>query len=163
MSMSSPVDCPSCGQPRAERDRYCERCGHDERSSGAPVWEIEVAADHEQFVRIAPPDLAWPEGRTSVVVALDDDEVRVGRDRAGAVVLNLDGSIADPGVSRHHCTFERQEDGGFGVRDAGSTNGTSINDDPTPITPFTLVRLVDGDRVHVGAWTALHYRRAGSA
>ena len=160
MTTSSPVDCPSCGQRRAERDRYCERCGHDERSPGSLEWVIEVAADHEQFVRVGPSDLTWPEGRTTVVVALDGDEVRVGRDRAGGVAVNLDGSIADPGVSRHHCTFERQEDGGFGVRDVGSTNGTTINDDHGPITPFTLVRLVDGDRVHVGAWTALHYRRA---
>ena len=40
-----------------------------------------------------------------------------------------------------------------------STNGTTINAAPTPIEPFTLVRLDDGDRVHVGAWTVLRYRR----
>ena len=162
MSGSSSVGCPSCGQPWSERDRYCERCGHDQRSPGGPAWLIEVSADHEQFVRVGPPDLTWPDGRPSVVVALDGDEVRVGRDHAGGLTVNLVGPIADPGVSRHHCTFERQDDGGFGVRDVGSTNGTTINTDPAPITPFTLVRLVDGDRVHVGAWTALHYR-AGSA
>ena len=153
--------CPSCGQPRHERDRYCEHCGFDEAAADvAGRWQLEVTLDRERFERVGTDGLHWPADRAPLVVALADDEVRVGRDRSGRLDLNLDGPLLDPGVSRHHCTFERQEDGAYGLRDAGSTNGTTINEDPSPITPFTLVHLLDGDRVHVGAWTTLRYRSA---
>ena len=96
MTTDSPVTARRVGS-LGPRDRYCERCGHDEQSPGSLDWVIEVAADHEQFVRVGPSDLTWPEARTPVVLALDGDEVRVGRDRAGGMAVNLDGSIADPG------------------------------------------------------------------
>jgi hypothetical protein len=41
------------------------------------------------------------------------------------------------------------------VVDCGSANGTTINDDPTPIQPDTPVTLAEGDRVHLGAWTTI--------
>ena len=158
--MAEPGPCLSCGQPRGERDRYCEHCGLDEDTAAS--WELELVVDRDQFARVGAPGLVCPDGRAPVIVPLAEDEVLVGRDRHGGPDVNLDGGWLDPGVSRHHCTFERQHDGGYGVRDAGSTNGTTINVDPTPISPFTLVRLDDGDRVHVGAWTVLHYRRVAS-
>ena len=45
------------------------------------------------------------------------------------------------------------------MRDLGSTNGTMVNDDPTPIAPQLAIPLADGDRVRVGAWTTITVRR----
>ena len=49
----------------------------------------------------------------------------------------------------------RQDDGSYAVIDPGSSNGTTLNDDPTPIAPNTLVPLASGDRIHLGAWTTI--------
>ena len=65
----------------------------------------------------------------------------------------------DPGVSRLHATLERGSDGVVVVRDLGSTNGTMVNDDPTPIAPQPAIPLADGDRVRVGAWTTITVRK----
>ena len=46
-------------------------------------------------------------------------------------------------------------DGGWAVVDLGSSNGTYINDDTTPIPANTPVPVQAGDQIHVGAWTTL--------
>ena len=52
MTTASPARLPVVWAASNRRDRYCERCGHDEQSPGSLDWVIEVAADHEQFVRV---------------------------------------------------------------------------------------------------------------
>ncbi|WP_433782210.1 FHA domain-containing protein [Actinomycetospora sp. CA-101289] len=71
--------------------------------------------------------------------------------------IDLSGPPADPGVSRLHAVLLRDAPG-WSVLDPGSTNGTAVNYAPEPIPTDTPVRLADGDRVHVGAWTTLHLR-----
>ena len=69
--------------------------------------------------------------------------------------IDLSGPPEDPGVSREHLRLERTSDGGFSVVDCGSANGTTLNDDHTPIPPGTPVPLSAGDRIHLGAWTTI--------
>jgi pSer/pThr/pTyr-binding forkhead associated (FHA) protein len=57
-----------------------------------------------------------------------------------------------------HAVLERRDDGTYAVRDSGSTNGTTLNDDPSPISADTGVPLSDGDRIRVGAWTTITVR-----
>jgi hypothetical protein len=54
-----------------------------------------------------------------------------------------------------HAVLLAQPDGGWALVDPGSTNGTTVNDDPAPIKTDIPVPLNDGDRIHVGAWTTI--------
>jgi pSer/pThr/pTyr-binding forkhead associated (FHA) protein len=51
-----------------------------------------------------------------------------------------------------------QPDGGWAVVDPGSTNGTTVNDDPEPVKTDVPIPIRDGDRIHVGAWTTITVR-----
>jgi len=44
------------------------------------------------------------------------------------------------------------------VHDAGSTNGTTLNDDPSPVSADAGVPLSHGDRIRVGAGTTITVR-----
>ena len=61
--------------------------------------------------------------------------------------------LADPEVSRRHAAF-RQVDGGIGIEDLGSTNGTFVND-PRGRYPGSRA----GDRVRFGN-TVWRFERA---
>ena len=148
--------CPSCGEPRSDRDLFCERCGYDYVTGAAPVvspagtaaWTAVIAADRSQYDRSAPAGLAFPETNVPVTLTLADDAVDIGRTEAGG----------DPAVSRSHVTLLRQTDGSYAVVDRGSTNGTTINDDPAAIEAEVPMPLNDGDCIHIGAWTTITMR-----
>lgn len=156
--------CPQCGAYRSGDDRYCEGCGHDFLAPPAPPgtsWEAVVAADRHQFERIAPEGVAFPERYAERRFRLDGTALRIGRSRGrpGETVPEIDlaGDPADPGVSRLHAVLERQADGRYAVRDLGSTNGTTVNDDPRPVGS-DAVPLSVGDRIRLGAWTTITLR-----
>jgi hypothetical protein len=153
--------CPVCGAPRSGDDRYCEGCGYDFLAPppAASAWEAIVTADRVQFERLAVAGLSFPADYPARRFALADGETRIGRSRGhpDEQVPEIDLAVPpmDPGISRLHAVLERGSDGTYVVRDLGSTNGTMVNDDPVPIAPQTAVRLADGDRVRVGAWTTI--------
>jgi hypothetical protein len=161
--------CPECGSERSGDDRYCEGCGHDFLAPPAPVspaaasaWEAIAAADRRQFDRVAPRGLAFPEHYRERRFRLEGASLRIGRSRgqAGETVLEIDlsGESEDPGVSRLHAVLERRADGGYTVRDLGSTNGTMVNEHPHPLEPDVAVPLSEGDRIRLGAWTTITFR-----
>ena len=158
--------CPACGAARSGEDRYCESCGYDFLAPPpAPsAWEAIVTADRAQFDRLAVDGVSFPADYRERRFALADGENRIGRSRGrpdeSAPEIDLAGAPADPGFSRVHAALERRRDGVIVVRDLGSTNGTMVNDDPTPIDPHTAIALADGDRVRVGAWTTITVRRS---
>ena len=152
--------CPRCRTPRISGDRFCEVDGYDfdDPSSTNPVWCVIVVADRARFDQLAPDDLVFPDNAPTLTHTLGSDSVSVGRrSRARAVFPDIDlgGTYEDPSVSREHLRFERSTDGTYAVVDWGSANGTTMNDDPVPITPRTPVPLADGDRIHLGAWTTI--------
>lgn len=77
------------------------------------------------------------EGVTRDVYYVSKDEIVIGRE-AGDVVFTT-----DPFMSRRHASISRERDGGFTLRDLGSSNGTylAIRED---------MPLSDGDHVRVG-------------
>jgi hypothetical protein len=157
--------CPACGAPRSGDDRYCEGCGYDfVTSRAAAPWEAVVAADRGQFDRFAVAGLAFPDDYRPRRFAVAGDQVRIGRSRGrpgeSPPEIDLAGAPADPGISRLHAVLERRPDGGYAVRDLGSTNGTMVNDDPSPIGSEAAVPLSAGDRIRLGAWTTITLRRA---
>ncbi len=156
--------CPVCRTPRSGDDRFCEACGHD---FVAPpmVWEAVAAPDRLQFERFATPGLTFPEHTSERRFVLSGPAVRIGRSRGrpGESVPEIDlaGDPEDPGISRLHAMLERQRDGSYAVRDLGSTNGTTLNNDPQPIATDAAVALAPGDQIHIGAWTTICLRCSG--
>ncbi len=79
-----------------------------------------------------------PDGRPEVV-ALNGDRVTFGR--SGQMTVALD----DVYVSDEHALVALDDDGGWTVRDLGSTNGTYLNGakvtQPTPISTGDQIRL----------------------
>jgi pSer/pThr/pTyr-binding forkhead associated (FHA) protein len=87
-------------------------------------------------------------------------EVRVGRRSVSRGIdpeIDLTGPPADPGVSRLHALLVAEPDGTWSVVDPGSENGTLLNGAAIPANQ--AVALHDGDRIHLGAWTALTITR----
>lgn len=121
-------------------------------------------ADRHQFERLAPAGLEFPEDFTPRRFAVCGAAVRIGRSRGrpGEPLPEIDlaGPPADPGISRLHAILERRPDGGYAVRDLGSTNGTTVNDDPSPVADDSALPLVAGDRIRLGAWTTITLRVA---
>ena len=62
-------------------------------------------------------------------------------------------------MSHHQCEFVR-EAGNWTVRDAGSSNGTWVNDAEAPLAAGATHVLVPGDRLFIGAWTCLTVQAA---
>jgi pSer/pThr/pTyr-binding forkhead associated (FHA) protein len=87
---------------------------------------------------------------------LSGTEVRIGRHSASRGIepeIDLTGPPSDPGVSRLHAVLIAAEDGTWSVLDPGSANGTLVNG--SEIRPNEPVKLREGDRVNLGAWTVL--------
>jgi hypothetical protein len=151
--------CPVCAAHRSSDDRFCEACGYDFESPGnGAAWELVASASREQFERFARGGIDFPAGFTERRFLLDRPQVRIGRSREPGETkpdIDLAGSPEDPGISRLHVALERQPDGSYSIRDLGSTNGTTLNDDPQPIAADVAVPLAGGDRIRIGAWTTI--------
>jgi FHA domain len=171
--------CPLCQIPRVGDDRFCEGCGYDYTAptpaAGAPttvlgaggdplstaMWEAIATADREYYERVAPEGVPFPIHCPARTYLLRGDQIRVGRasnSRGIQPEIDLTGAPEDSAVSHLHCILIEQSDGSYSLVDPGSTNGTTVNDDPTPLMANIAVALADGDRIHVGAWTTITVR-----
>lgn len=134
------------------------------RGEAAGAWVAVVAADPEYYrsvVAVGGPDIGSvrlpvyvPERRFTLTGA----QLRIGRRSASRGIdpeIDLSGPPEDPGVSHLHAVLLARPDGGWAILDPGSTNGTTLDDDPTPLAPNTPVALADGTRIHLGAWTTI--------
>ena len=157
--------CPDCAVPRVAGDRFCEGCGYDfvaGTSAQAPAresaaWEALVEPDRAHFDRVGSEEISFPGEAEARTVALDKPELGIGR--RSSPEIDMTGAAGDPGISRLHAALVRQEDGSYAIVDRGSTNGTTVNDNP--IAADVPVPVGHGDRVHLGAWTRITLRRAG--
>ena len=132
-------------------------------SAYAPaVWTAVVSSDRDYYesVRAA----SGPEGESVPFPAycaerrfrLSGSQMRIGRrsvSRGLDPEIDLTGPPADPGISRLHAVLIAGQDGTWSVLDPGSANGTLVNG--TEIPTGDPVPLHDGDRINVGAWTAI--------
>jgi len=94
----------------------------------------------------------YPERR----VPLTGSQLRIGRRSVSREVtpeIDLTGPPADPAISRLHAVLVAQPDGSWAVIDPGSENGATVNGIEVAIGD--LVPLHSGDRICVGAWTAI--------
>jgi len=131
------------------------------------AWTAVVSADRAYFDHVVAargPDsgqLRFPADYPERRFSLRRPEMRIGRRSASRGLepeIDLTGPPLDPGVSHLHAVLTAEPDGGWTVCDPGSANGTLVNDRVIPAG--SRVRLSDGDRVCVGAWTMLTIRAA---
>jgi FHA domain len=139
--------------------------GPSQSAAATPEWTAVVTADRAYFdsvVAASGPDAAavqfpayCPERR----LRLFGPEMRIGRrspSRGLDPEIDLTGPPADPGVSHLHAVLISDEYGGWTVFDPGSANGTLVNG--RGMAAGSRLRLRDGDRICVGAWTMLTIR-----
>ncbi len=172
--------CPRCGTGRS--GQFCETCGYSfATGQAAPesghvptapggietAWTAVVTADRayfDQVVAARGPDsgqLRFPADCPERRFPLSGPEVRIGRRSASRGLdpeIDLTGPPLDPGVSHLHAVLTAEPDGGWTVSDPGSANGTLVNGQAIPAG--ARVRLREGDRVCVGAWTMLTIQAA---
>lgn len=160
--------CPVCGVPRVGDGRFCEGCGRDftapapDGGRSTDGWQAEVTADREYYERLAPDGVPFPAHCPPRRFALSEPEIRVGRHSTSRGIqpeIDLAGPPEDSAISHLHCLLLAQPDGSYSLVDPGSTNRTTLNDDPTPLSVNVPVGLADGDRIHLGAWTTITLRR----
>ena len=134
-------------------------------SGGPIVWTAVVTSDHDYFedvVAAGGPDsasLRFPDYCPERRFRLAGPEMRIGRRSASQGLepeIDLTGPPTDPGVSRMHAALIAEPDGSWTILDPGSENGTLVNG--TEIAAGVRVPLHDGDRIHLGAWTAITVR-----
>ncbi|KQC38523.1 FHA domain-containing protein, partial [Frankia sp. ACN1ag] len=147
--------------PIADDPRGAGGWDRDRPPTGATVWEAIVEAEREYYDSGDDHRVPFPTFYPRRVFALAGAQMLVGRRSESRGIhpdIDLSGAPEDPGISRSHALFEQLPDGGYAVRDPGSTNGTRLNDEPDPIEPGQPVPLRDGDRVYLGAWTRITLR-----
>jgi hypothetical protein len=91
---------------------------------------------------------------------LTGNQMRIGRRSVSRGIdpeIDLTGPPADPGISRLHAVLIAVPDGSWTVLDPGSANGTLVNGAEVPTG--VQVPLRDGDRINLGAWTAIAVHR----
>jgi hypothetical protein len=171
--------CPDCRTPRVGSDKFCEQCGfnfatRESAGAGPPaspaaldseLWTAVVVADREYYDRVTAAGVEFPAHYQARRFVLEQDEIGIGRHSASRGIrphIDLSGAPEDDAISHLHAILLRQQDGSYALMDPGSSNGTTLNDDPTPLTANTPVPLAAGDRIHVGAWTTLTIRRGES-
>jgi pSer/pThr/pTyr-binding forkhead associated (FHA) protein len=130
------------------------------------TWTAIVGADHVYYERVQA--VTGPEGAAVTFPAyyaerrfqLVGNQMRIGRrsvSRGLAPEIDLTGPPADPGISRLHAVLIGMPDGNWAVLDPGSANGTLVNG--SEIGVGDQVPLRDGDRINLGAWTAITVHR----
>lgn len=161
--MSGP--CPSCGYDNPLGARFCSSCGI-QLKSGSPGDEVTAALDptasHDPVVVAEDERADMPDGTVGMFVvrqgpkrgsriALDSDEVSIGRHPESDIFLD------DVTVSRRHAEVKRVG-AGFHVSDAGSLNGTYVNQ-----TRVETAALNDGDEVQVGKFKLVYLALSGQS
>jgi FHA domain-containing protein len=131
-------------------------------ASPGAAWTAVVAADrayYDSVVAAGGPDagtVQFPGYCPERQFRLTGTEMRIGRRSASRGLepeIDLTGPPTDPGVSRLHAVLIAEPDGNWAVLDPGSENGTLVNGNE--IVTGVRVPVRDGDRIQVGAWTAI--------
>ncbi len=132
----------------------------------AATWTAVVAADRAYYDSVQAVNdqdagsIVFPDRFTERRFQLSGTEVHIGRRSVSRRIepeIDLTGPPTDPGVSRQHAVLTAGPDRSWSVTDLGSPNGIRVNG--RDVRPHEAVRLRDGDRIHLGAWTVITITR----
>ena len=130
------------------------------------IWTAVVSSDRDYYERAQAAggpdwaDVTFPDYCSERRFRLTGHQMRIGRrsvSRGLDPEIDLTGPPADPGISRLHAVLICRPDGSWAVLDPGSANGTVVNGSEIPTA--VQVPLHDGDRINLGAWTAITVHR----
>jgi FHA domain-containing protein len=133
-------------------------------NTNAVAWTATVSADRAYYntvMSIGGPDAAgitFPQFCPDRYFPLRGKQISIGRRSSSRGInpdIDLTGPPEDPGVSHLHAVFIIQPDGALSIVDLGSSNGTTVNDEQSPLRANVAHQLSTGDRVHLGAWTTI--------
>jgi ribosomal protein L37E len=131
-SSEAVASCPRCGTAVPDpADVICSICG-------------EPLARGRRRISPVVMRITFPTGNVDIPAGTS---VLLGRDPAESLVAAAFARFDN--VSRRHATVQVDDAGRASIKDENSTNGTYVNDDR--VLPGVEVRLVDGDRVRLGA------------
>ena len=142
--------CPACGHEIVESANFCPQCGAGVvKPTGDTTRVIQPVQDEIAIDDLLADGEPLPEGSSMLVAVrgsqagarflIDSDVTTAGRHPRSDIFLD------DITVSRHHARFTRR-DGFVWVTDAGSLNGTYVNQTLTD----GEVALRNGDTVQIG-------------
>lgn len=154
--------CNNCGHRNPPESTFCSSCGAplditaDRTITLAPVDPLQDAPGPEDDVVVPVADL--PTDAAVLVVrsgtqagdrfTLKDGVTRLGRHPDSEIILD------DITVSRRHASIERTDEG-YVVEDAGSLNGTYVNQER-----IERAVLHQGDELQVGKFRLVLFERA---
>ena len=130
------------------------------------TWMVLVTSDPVHYdkmravIDLYGPDIVFPAHAAERRIPLAGKQMRIGRRSPVRDVdpeIDVAGPPADPGVSRLHAVLIAAADGSWAVLDSGSANGTFLNG--RKIDKGDLITLHEGDRINLGAWTAITVHR----
>jgi hypothetical protein len=178
--------CPRCATART--GQFCESCGFNFAAPPAPSsqplgpqvppaasapgadahfsWTAVVGADRSYYDQVRAASgtegeaIDFPAYYAERRFRLAGAQMRIGRrsvSRGLEPEIDLTGPPVDPGISRLHAVLIAALDGGWAVLDPGSANGTLVNG--AEVRVGDQVPLHDGDRINLGAWTAITVHR----
>jgi hypothetical protein len=181
---------PNWGTPAAPQPPFDQQAAFDQQyqsgaaqSSGYPApaaptapwtpgaaaqsWSAVVSADRGYYDNVrrvsgsAAQGIDFPPYAAERRFSLAGTQMRIGRHSASRGLypeIDLTGPPTDPGISRLHAVLIARQDGGWAVLDPGSANGTMVNGSEIPVNQ--QVPLRNGDRINMGAWTAITVQQA---
>ena len=145
--------CTKCGHRNPRDAHFCANCGsplqEDATISFTPTEADEELAEDENLAHDLEPGQALlvvrrgPNAGSKFLI--DKDLTTAGRHPQSDIFLD------DVTVSRMHAEF-RREDGRFFVHDAGSLNGTYVNQQRVDDT-----QLAQGDELQIGKFKLTFY------
>jgi hypothetical protein len=146
--------CPACGAEQAPDEGVCTECGAQLEGATASfdvlVEPDETAEATDVAVTDAPVLIVHKGVEVGERFYLEDGRMTIGRDPESSIFLN------DVTVSRAHAVVHN--DGGHvRIQDAGSLNGTYVNDDIV-----TDAQLKSGDTVQIGRFQMVFLSGEGS-
>jgi pSer/pThr/pTyr-binding forkhead associated (FHA) protein len=159
--LSSYVFCNQCGHRNPPASSFCSSCGSpldslDDRTiTLTTVDPLQDAAGTDDDVVVAVGELPTEVGvlivragaQAGARFALDEPVTRLGRHPDSEI------SLDDITVSRRHAEIERTPDG-YVVSDAGSLNGTYVNQERIDRTV-----LRHGDELQIGKFRLVFFER----
>lgn len=146
--------CPACGADNGPGDGVCTECGARLEGATASFDALTEAPETEEVGELRVTDVPVLVVRKGIEVGerfyLDQPRMTIGRDPESSIFLN------DVTVSRSHAVLY-VENNDVRVEDAGSLNGTYVND-----AIVTDAVLKSGDSVQIGRFQMVFLSGGGS-